>query len=137
MCVCLFFTPVLEEGSFFCGYPCEEVPEWVAVPCGASFLFAVRPHDFKRRQPELKAMGSGVRSLLAKSQPCAPVADGLRRAMPHMTRSSPGAQTEAPVGRHRRHPDGPGQFAVALVIVYRTLGQLLPEHYDPDRRSLR
>uniref|UniRef100_H0VPZ8 Cadherin EGF LAG seven-pass G-type receptor 1 n=1 Tax=Cavia porcellus TaxID=10141 RepID=H0VPZ8_CAVPO len=61
----------------------------------------------------------------------------LRLAMPHMTRSSPGAQTEAPVGRHRRHPDGPGQFAVALVIVYRTLGQLLPEHYDPDRRSLR
>uniref|UniRef100_A0A8C2YUI9 Cadherin EGF LAG seven-pass G-type receptor 1 n=1 Tax=Chinchilla lanigera TaxID=34839 RepID=A0A8C2YUI9_CHILA len=52
-------------------------------------------------------------------------------------RSSPGAETGPPVGRRRRHPDDPGQFAVALVIVYRTLGQLLPEHYDPDRRSLR
>ncbi|XP_023558333.1 cadherin EGF LAG seven-pass G-type receptor 1 isoform X2 [Octodon degus] len=63
--------------------------------------------------------------------------DGLRRATPHTTHSSAGAETEAAVGRRRRHPDGPGQFAVALVIVYRTLGQLLPEHYDSDRRSLR
>ncbi|XP_045146623.1 cadherin EGF LAG seven-pass G-type receptor 1, partial [Echinops telfairi] len=39
--------------------------------------------------------------------------------------------------RTRRAPEEPGQFAIALVIIYRTLGQLLPEHYDPDRRSLR
>ncbi|XP_033621772.1 cadherin EGF LAG seven-pass G-type receptor 1, partial [Fukomys damarensis] len=63
--------------------------------------------------------------------------DSLRRAIPQTTRAAPGAETEAPAGRRRRHPDDPGQFAVALVIVYRTLGQLLPEHYDPDRRSLR
>ncbi|XP_012927900.2 cadherin EGF LAG seven-pass G-type receptor 1 isoform X1 [Heterocephalus glaber] len=62
--------------------------------------------------------------------------DGLRRATPQVTRPAPGAEMEAPTGRRRRHPDSPGQFAVALVVVYRTLGQLLPEHYDPDRRSL-
>ncbi|EPY87027.1 cadherin EGF LAG seven-pass G-type receptor 1-like protein [Camelus ferus] len=59
-----------------------------------------------------------------------------RKATPQTTRPRPSAQTEAPFRRRKRHPDEPGQFAVALVIVYRTLGQLLPEHYDPDRRSL-
>ncbi|NIG59503.1 cadherin EGF LAG seven-pass G-type receptor 1 [Pontoporia blainvillei] len=44
---------------------------------------------------------------------------------------------EAPFKRRKRHPEEPGQFAVALVIIYQTLGQLLPERYDPDRRSLR
>lgn len=39
--------------------------------------------------------------------------------------------------RRKREAEGPPQFPVAAVIVYRTLGQLLPEHYDPDRRSLR
>nr|XP_033813815.1 cadherin EGF LAG seven-pass G-type receptor 1 isoform X2 [Geotrypetes seraphini] len=39
--------------------------------------------------------------------------------------------------RKRRQPDPFDQVAVAVVIVYRSLGQLLPEHYDPDRRSLR
>lgn len=28
-------------------------------------------------------------------------------------------------------------FPVAAVIIHRTLGHLLPERYDPDRRSLR
>ncbi|XP_060135357.1 cadherin EGF LAG seven-pass G-type receptor 1 isoform X1 [Zootoca vivipara] len=39
--------------------------------------------------------------------------------------------------RKRRHPEDTAQHAVAIVIVYRTLGQFLPESYDPDRRSLR
>ncbi|XP_018408005.1 PREDICTED: cadherin EGF LAG seven-pass G-type receptor 1 [Nanorana parkeri] len=39
--------------------------------------------------------------------------------------------------RKKRQPDPSNQHAVAMVIVYRSLGQLLPEHYDPDRRSLR
>ncbi|XP_060759033.1 cadherin EGF LAG seven-pass G-type receptor 1 isoform X4 [Neoarius graeffei] len=39
--------------------------------------------------------------------------------------------------RRKRQAEGPPQFPVAIVIVYRTLGQLLPERYDPDRRSLR
>ncbi|XP_074128198.1 cadherin EGF LAG seven-pass G-type receptor 1 isoform X2 [Sminthopsis crassicaudata] len=39
--------------------------------------------------------------------------------------------------RRRRQPDEWSQHAVALVLIYRSLGQLLPEQYDPDRRSLR
>ncbi|KAM9311041.1 cadherin EGF LAG seven-pass G-type receptor 1 [Gastrophryne carolinensis] len=39
--------------------------------------------------------------------------------------------------RKKRQPDSPNQHAVAMVIVYRSLGLLLPENYDPDRRSLR
>lgn len=60
-----------------------------------------------------------------------------RKAAPQTTRPGPSAERDALFRRRRRHPDEPGQFAVALVIIYRTLGQLLPEHYDPDRRSLR
>lgn len=40
-------------------------------------------------------------------------------------------------GRRKREADVPPQVPVAAVIVYRTLGQLLPERFDPDRRSLR
>uniref|UniRef100_A0AAY4BX72 Cadherin EGF LAG seven-pass G-type receptor 1 n=1 Tax=Denticeps clupeoides TaxID=299321 RepID=A0AAY4BX72_9TELE len=39
--------------------------------------------------------------------------------------------------KRRRHTDVAQSLPVAVVIVYRSLGQLLPEHYDPDRRSLR
>ncbi|XP_056454757.1 cadherin EGF LAG seven-pass G-type receptor 1-like [Gadus chalcogrammus] len=39
--------------------------------------------------------------------------------------------------RMRRHGDKHGPLAVAVVMVFRTLGDLLPESYDPDRRSLR
>ncbi|XP_034499585.1 cadherin EGF LAG seven-pass G-type receptor 1, partial [Ailuropoda melanoleuca] len=60
-----------------------------------------------------------------------------RRAAPQTAPPGPDAEREAPFSRRKRHPDEPGRFAVALVIIYRTLGQLLPERYDPDRRSLR
>ncbi|XP_017706232.1 PREDICTED: cadherin EGF LAG seven-pass G-type receptor 1 [Rhinopithecus bieti] len=60
-----------------------------------------------------------------------------RRTSPQTPRPEPGTEREALMSRRRRHPDDAGQFAVALVIIYRTLGQLLPERYDPDRRSLR
>uniref|UniRef100_A0A8C3K526 Cadherin EGF LAG seven-pass G-type receptor 1 n=1 Tax=Calidris pygmaea TaxID=425635 RepID=A0A8C3K526_9CHAR len=39
--------------------------------------------------------------------------------------------------RKKRHPDGSTHHTVAMVIIYRSLGHLLPENYDPDRRSLR
>ncbi|XP_034297968.1 cadherin EGF LAG seven-pass G-type receptor 1 isoform X2 [Pantherophis guttatus] len=39
--------------------------------------------------------------------------------------------------RQRRHPENSSQHAVAMVIIYRTLGCFLPKNYDPDRRSLR
>lgn len=60
-----------------------------------------------------------------------------RKATLQTVRPEPSAEREAQFRRRKRHPDEPGQFAVALVVIYRTLGQLLPEHYDPDRRSLR
>uniref|UniRef100_A0A3B5B7U1 Cadherin EGF LAG seven-pass G-type receptor 1 n=1 Tax=Stegastes partitus TaxID=144197 RepID=A0A3B5B7U1_9TELE len=39
--------------------------------------------------------------------------------------------------RKRRHLEPPAPLPVAVVIVYKSLGKLLPERYDPDRRSLR
>uniref|UniRef100_A0A4W3HTH2 Cadherin EGF LAG seven-pass G-type receptor 1 n=1 Tax=Callorhinchus milii TaxID=7868 RepID=A0A4W3HTH2_CALMI len=39
--------------------------------------------------------------------------------------------------RKKRSTEGPQHYAVAVVIVYRSLGWLLPERYDPDRRSMR
>ncbi|XP_032117382.1 cadherin EGF LAG seven-pass G-type receptor 1 isoform X5 [Sapajus apella] len=60
-----------------------------------------------------------------------------RRTTTQTTRPGPSTEREAPISRRRRHPDDAGQFAVILVIIYRTLGQFLPERYDPDRRSLR
>ncbi|XP_027875467.1 cadherin EGF LAG seven-pass G-type receptor 1 isoform X3 [Xiphophorus couchianus] len=39
--------------------------------------------------------------------------------------------------RKRRHLEPPAPKPVAVVIVYKSLGQLLPERYDSDRRILR
>ncbi|KAM6290574.1 cadherin EGF LAG seven-pass G-type receptor 1 isoform 3-T3 [Porphyrio hochstetteri] len=39
--------------------------------------------------------------------------------------------------RKKRHPGDSTRHTVAMVIIYRSLGHLLPENYDPDRRSLR
>ncbi|XP_056311409.1 cadherin EGF LAG seven-pass G-type receptor 1 isoform X2 [Danio aesculapii] len=39
--------------------------------------------------------------------------------------------------KRKRHVESVPSFPVASVIIYKTLGQFLPEHYDPDRRSLR
>uniref|UniRef100_UPI0037E959B4 cadherin EGF LAG seven-pass G-type receptor 1-like n=1 Tax=Semicossyphus pulcher TaxID=241346 RepID=UPI0037E959B4 len=39
--------------------------------------------------------------------------------------------------RKRRHLDPAVPLPVAVVVVYKSLGKLLPERYDPDRRSLR
>nr|XP_055185393.1 LOW QUALITY PROTEIN: cadherin EGF LAG seven-pass G-type receptor 1 [Nyctereutes procyonoides] len=65
------------------------------------------------------------------------VRPAARKAALQTAPPGPGAHREASFRRQKRHPDEPGRFAVALVIIYRTLGQLLPERYDPDRRSLR
>uniref|UniRef100_A0A3B3ZJN6 Uncharacterized protein n=1 Tax=Periophthalmus magnuspinnatus TaxID=409849 RepID=A0A3B3ZJN6_9GOBI len=53
-------------------------------------------------------------------------------------------QTDAPQdedhtesNRRRRHLEPTAPLPVVVVIVYKSLGQLLPEQYDPDRRSLR
>ncbi|XP_029019747.1 cadherin EGF LAG seven-pass G-type receptor 1 isoform X4 [Betta splendens] len=57
---------------------------------------------------------------------------------------APPAQTEPPLAeehtasnRRRRYLEPAAPLPVAVVIVYKSLGKLLPERYDPDRRSLR
>ncbi|XP_056138305.1 cadherin EGF LAG seven-pass G-type receptor 1-like [Lampris incognitus] len=50
---------------------------------------------------------------------------------------SPPAELPTASVKRRRHAEIPGPLPVAVVIVYRTLGDLLPETYDHDRRSLR
>lgn len=77
---------------------------------------------------------SSLRASVAESPTVRPAG---RKTTPQMVRPRPSAETEALSRRRKRHPEEPGQFAIALVLIYRTLGQLLPEHYDPDRRSLR
>uniref|UniRef100_A0A672NJX6 Cadherin EGF LAG seven-pass G-type receptor 1-like n=1 Tax=Sinocyclocheilus grahami TaxID=75366 RepID=A0A672NJX6_SINGR len=42
-----------------------------------------------------------------------------------------------PSTKKRRHAEQPDPPAVVMVMIYRSLGGLLPESYDPDRRSLR
>uniref|UniRef100_A0A7N8XAH5 Cadherin EGF LAG seven-pass G-type receptor 2 n=1 Tax=Mastacembelus armatus TaxID=205130 RepID=A0A7N8XAH5_9TELE len=39
--------------------------------------------------------------------------------------------------RKKRHPDDSQQDAIASVIIFHSLASLLPESYDPDKRSLR
>ncbi|XP_034725126.1 cadherin EGF LAG seven-pass G-type receptor 2 isoform X2 [Etheostoma cragini] len=39
--------------------------------------------------------------------------------------------------RKRRHPEDSQQDAIASVIIFHSLASLLPESYDPDKRSLR
>ncbi|XP_051545772.1 cadherin EGF LAG seven-pass G-type receptor 1 [Myxocyprinus asiaticus] len=43
----------------------------------------------------------------------------------------------APSMKKRRHAEPTDPPAVVMVMIYRSLGRLLPESYDPDRRSLR
>ncbi|KAF7668280.1 hypothetical protein LDENG_00021540 [Lucifuga dentata] len=58
---------------------------------------------------------------------------------------APASRTEPPEeeeeqtvsDRKRRHIEPTAPLPVAVVMVFKSLGQLLPERYDPDRRSLR
>lgn len=60
------------------------------------------------------------------------------------TPPAPQSETDPPLeeehtvsDRRRRHLEPAAPLPVAVVIVYKSLGKLLPERYDPDRRSLR
>uniref|UniRef100_A0A671L319 Cadherin EGF LAG seven-pass G-type receptor 1 n=1 Tax=Sinocyclocheilus anshuiensis TaxID=1608454 RepID=A0A671L319_9TELE len=52
-------------------------------------------------------------------------------------RSSEHKEHDPATNKRKRHAESLAPFPVAAVIIYKSLGQLLPEHYDPDRRSLR
>uniref|UniRef100_A0A8C9VXN4 Cadherin, EGF LAG seven-pass G-type receptor 2 n=1 Tax=Scleropages formosus TaxID=113540 RepID=A0A8C9VXN4_SCLFO len=59
-------------------------------------------------------------------------------ALPDLEPSfDPGTRGNRTASRGRRHPDGDHREAVVSVIVFHSLAALLPEHYDPDKRSLR
>ncbi|KAJ7422124.1 hypothetical protein WISP_39467 [Willisornis vidua] len=70
-----------------------------------------------------------------------------RKAVPTMKPSNQKISSKLNIGafshesafarRKKRHPDDSTHHTVAMVIIYRSLGHLLPENYDPDRRSLR
>uniref|UniRef100_A0A3Q1I1N8 Cadherin EGF LAG seven-pass G-type receptor 1a n=1 Tax=Anabas testudineus TaxID=64144 RepID=A0A3Q1I1N8_ANATE len=68
------------------------------------------------------------------------------RTQAHRVEPTPAlpSQTDPPLeedhtvsDRRRRHLEPAAPLPVAVVIVYKSLGKLLPERYDPDRRSLR
>ncbi|XP_032898448.1 cadherin EGF LAG seven-pass G-type receptor 2 isoform X3 [Amblyraja radiata] len=46
-------------------------------------------------------------------------------------------EESTPLNRKRRHPDPIEEDAIVSIIIYWSLGELLPEQYDPDKRSLR
>ncbi len=53
------------------------------------------------------------------------------------SQSSSDEEHDPATNKRKRHAESLPPFPVAAVIIYKSLGQLLPEHYDPDRRSLR
>ncbi|KAM4619207.1 cadherin EGF LAG seven-pass G-type receptor 1-like [Polymixia lowei] len=58
-------------------------------------------------------------------------------AMKALPTEAPPTESPAVPVKKKRHAEVGGPLQVAVVIVYRTLGDLLPENYDQDRRSLR
>lgn len=58
-------------------------------------------------------------------------------ALPTQTNTPLEEEEHTVSDRRRRHLEPAASLPVAVVIVYKSLGQLLPERYDPDRRSLR
>uniref|UniRef100_A0A2K5EZN3 Cadherin EGF LAG seven-pass G-type receptor 1 n=1 Tax=Aotus nancymaae TaxID=37293 RepID=A0A2K5EZN3_AOTNA len=116
------------------GWPQARLGDTRGSLAGAAPIFW---EETRRSQPH------GMQVFLPESSRSAHVAEGPlgrpagRRTTLQTMRPGPGTEREAPISRQRRHPDDAGQFTVALVIIYRTLGQFLPERYDPDRRSLR
>uniref|UniRef100_A0A3P9H6T8 Cadherin EGF LAG seven-pass G-type receptor 1a n=1 Tax=Oryzias latipes TaxID=8090 RepID=A0A3P9H6T8_ORYLA len=89
------------------------------------------------RESFAKELGSSVRfpKFTAHTQ----LHKGLRPVTPAPpAETTPLQEEEHPVSnRKRRHLEPPAPLPVAVVVVYKSLGQLLPERYDPDRRSLR
>ncbi|XP_030620817.1 cadherin EGF LAG seven-pass G-type receptor 1 [Chanos chanos] len=50
---------------------------------------------------------------------------------------APTTANHTPSVKKKHHSEGTDSSPVAMVIIYRSLGQLLPENYDTDRRSFR
>ncbi|XP_064786413.1 LOW QUALITY PROTEIN: cadherin EGF LAG seven-pass G-type receptor 1-like [Oncorhynchus masou masou] len=90
----------------------------------------------QHEQPvEVKAVSTApARDSTATDDPIATATDASPVQTESTDSSTVGHQASA---KKKRHAEVPGPLPVAVVIIYRTLGQLLPENYDIDRRSLR
>ncbi|XP_062928641.1 cadherin EGF LAG seven-pass G-type receptor 1 isoform X2 [Mobula hypostoma] len=55
----------------------------------------------------------------------------------HPTHNGSGKPEKVWTKKQKRSASESHQYAVGVVIIYRSLGQLLPERFDPDRRSMR
>ncbi|XP_020781834.2 cadherin EGF LAG seven-pass G-type receptor 1 [Boleophthalmus pectinirostris] len=102
----------------------------VTVPDRATF-----PNFPEIQEPFPKELGSSVHFPQFKERTQASRVDPT---------PAPPTQTDAPqdedhteMNRRRRHLEPLAPLPVVVVIVYKSLGHLLPEQYDPDRRSLR
>ncbi|KAM6973322.1 cadherin EGF LAG seven-pass G-type receptor 1-like [Aplochiton taeniatus] len=107
----------------------EDIRDIVPKDLESSVLFP----EFSSRKDEKRVAVVTIETATGEP-PAQTVVTTIEHAVAH-----PESQTESHTAsiKRRRHAEGPGPLPVAVVIVYRTLGELLPENYDPDRRSLR
>ncbi|CDQ84092.1 unnamed protein product [Oncorhynchus mykiss] len=104
-----------------------------SVPGRASF-----PRFHEIQEYYTKDLTSSVRFPQFNTRP-QEVPDKVVDLSPSVEPSHTGAPEEDHThsNKRRRHVESAAPLPVAVVIVFRSLGQLLPERYDPDRRSLR
>ncbi|XP_029607455.1 cadherin EGF LAG seven-pass G-type receptor 1 isoform X1 [Salmo trutta] len=96
---------------------------------------SVRFPEFPTQQEQPEEVKVSVSIVIAVS--IAAATDATAINVPPVQAESTTVGHQASAKKMRRHAEVPGLLPVAVVIIYRTLGQLLPENFDVDRRSLR
>uniref|UniRef100_A0A8C3DKU9 Cadherin EGF LAG seven-pass G-type receptor 1 n=1 Tax=Corvus moneduloides TaxID=1196302 RepID=A0A8C3DKU9_CORMO len=97
-----------------------------------------RFHEIKEDYPkDLESAVVFPDTLFRPSERKVPTMKPSNQKIPSKLNSDAFSPESAFAKRKKRHPDVETHHTVAMVIIYRSLGHLLPENYDPDRRSLR
>uniref|UniRef100_A0A8U8BDV5 Cadherin EGF LAG seven-pass G-type receptor 1 n=1 Tax=Geospiza parvula TaxID=87175 RepID=A0A8U8BDV5_GEOPR len=97
-----------------------------------------RFHEIKEDYPkDLESSVVFPDTLFRPSERKVPTMKPSNQKIPSKLNSNEFSPESAFAKRKKRHPDIETHHTVAMVIIYRSLGHLLPENYDPDRRSLR
>ncbi|XP_010280712.1 PREDICTED: cadherin EGF LAG seven-pass G-type receptor 1-like, partial [Phaethon lepturus] len=97
-----------------------------------------RFHEIKEDYPkDLESSVVFPDTLFRPSDRKVPTMKPSNQKLPSKVNSDALSPENAFAKRKKRHPDDSTHHTVAMVIIYRSLGHLLPENYDPDRRSLR
>ncbi|XP_068045848.1 cadherin EGF LAG seven-pass G-type receptor 1 isoform X5 [Anomalospiza imberbis] len=97
-----------------------------------------RFHEIKEDYPkDLESSVVFPDTLFRPSERKVPTMKPSNQKIPSKLNSEVFSPESAFAKRKKRHPDIETHHTVAMVIIYRSLGHLLPENYDPDRRSLR